>query len=66
MQSRSEPVDPKALPPAHRALFQAQQADNEELRARVDLLTDTNRRLEHLVSELRRGDLRQALGEATA
>ena len=54
MQSRSEPVDPKALPPAHRALFQAQQADNEELRARVDLLTDTNRRLEHLVSELRR------------
>ena len=54
MQSRCEPVDPKALPPAHRALFQAQQADNEELRARVDLLTDTNRRLEHLVTELRR------------
>ena len=54
MQSRPEPVDPKALPPAHRALFQAQQADNEELRATVELLTDANRRLEHLVTELRR------------
>ena len=49
MQSRPEPVDLKAFQPAHRALFQAQQADNEELRARVDLLTDTNHRLEHLI-----------------
>ena len=61
MQSRLQPIDIKALPPAHRAIFQAQQAAfeqqqeaNDELRARVDLLTDTNRRLEHLVSELRR------------
>ena len=60
MQSRFEPVDLKALAPAHRALFQAQQADNEELRARVDLLTDTNRRraprrnLGHLPKDLER------------
>ena len=61
MQSRPEPVDLTALPPAHRALFQlqqtafqAQQTANDELRARVELLTDTNRRLEHLISELRR------------
>ena len=61
MQSRLQPVDIKALPPAHRALFQrqktafqAQQTANDELRARVDLLTDTNRRLEHLIDELRR------------
>ncbi|MDE0096746.1 MAG: IS66 family transposase [Gammaproteobacteria bacterium] len=31
-----------------------QQADNEELRAQVERLGDSNRRLEHLVSELRR------------
>ena len=61
MQSRLQPVDIKALPPAHRAIFQAQQAAfeqqqeaNDELRARVELLTDTNRRLEHLIGELRR------------
>ena len=54
MQSRLQPVDIKALPPAHRAIFQAQQTANDELRARVDLLTDTNRRLEHLIGELRR------------
>ena len=54
MQSRLQPIDIKALPPAHRAIFQAQQTANDELRARVDLLTDTNRRLEHLISELRR------------
>ena len=61
MQSRPEPVDLETLPPAHRALFQrqqtafqAQQTANDELRARVDLLTDTNRRLEHLIDELRR------------
>ena len=61
MQSRLQPIDIKALPPAHRAIFQAQQAAfeqqqeaNDELRATVELLTDTNRRLEHLISELRR------------
>ena len=61
MQSRPEPVDLETLPPAHRALFQrqqtafqAQQTANDELRARVELLTDTNRRLEHLIDELRR------------
>ena len=61
MQSRLQPIDIKALPPAHRAIFQAQQTAfeqqqeaNDELRARVELLTDTNRRLEHLISELRR------------
>ena len=61
MQNRPEPVDLETLPPAHRALFQrqqtafqAQQTANDELRARVDLLTDTNRRLEHLIDELRR------------
>ena len=61
MTSRLQPVDIKALPPAHRAIFQAQQAAfeqqqeaNDELRATVELLTDTNRRLEHLIGELRR------------
>ena len=54
MQSCPEPVDLTALPPAHRAIFQAQKTANDELRARVDLLTDTNRRLEHLIGELRR------------
>ncbi len=54
MQTHPEAVDLKALPEAHRALFERQQADNEELRARVELLADTNRRLEHLVEELRR------------
>ena len=57
----NSPIDIKALPPAHRAIFQAQQAAfeqqqeaNDELRATVELLTDTNRRLEHLIGELRR------------
>ncbi len=54
MQAHPEAVDLKALPEAHRALFERQQADNEELRAQVELLADTNRRLEHLVEELRR------------
>ena len=51
----------EALPKAHRALFEDQQAAfeqeqqaNQALRAQVELLTDTNCRLEHLVSELRR------------
>ena len=39
---------------AHRALFQQQQAANEALRAKVRRLTDCNRRLEHLIGELRR------------
>ena len=54
MQSRLQPIDIKALPPAHRAIFQAQQEANDELRATVELLTDTNRRLERLINELRR------------
>ena len=61
MQAHSEAVDLKALPKAHRKLFEQQnatlkreQTDNEELRATVELLTDANRRLEHLVTELRR------------
>ena len=61
MQAHPEAVDPKTLPEAHRKLFEEQsaklkreQADNEELRAQVALLTDSNRRLEHLVEELRR------------
>ncbi len=54
MQAHPEAVDLKALPKAHRKLFERQQADNEELRAQVELLADSNRRLEHLVSELRR------------
>ena len=59
MQSHSESVDLKALPKAHRKLFEHQSAtlkrehaDNEELRAQVERLTDSNRRLEHLISEL--------------
>ena len=61
MQAHPQAVDLKALPQVHRALFEEQQAAfeqereaNVELRAQVELLTDTNRRLEHLVSELRR------------
>ena len=61
MQAHPEAVDIKALPKAHRKLFERQsatlkreQTDNEELRAQVELLTDSNRRLEHLISELRR------------
>ncbi len=61
MQAQLQTVDLKALPDAHRKLFEAQsatlereQADNEALRAQVELLADSNRRLEHLVNELRR------------
>ena len=49
------------MSPAHRAIFQAQQTAfeqeqeaNDELRAKVQMLSDSNRRLEHLISELRR------------
>ncbi len=66
MQSRLQPIDIKAFPPAHRAIFQAQQTANDELRARVDLLTDTNRRLEHLISELRRAIYDKEVREAPA
>ena len=65
-RAASEPVDIKALPPAHRAIFQAQQTANDELRATVDLLTDTNRRLEHLIGRAAPGDLRQEVREAPA
>ena len=61
MQAHPEAVGPETLPEAHRKLFEEQsatlkreQADNEELRTRVALLTDSNRRLEHLIEELRR------------
>ena len=61
MQAHLQAVDLKALPNAHRKLFEEQsatlereQANNEELRAQVELLADSNRRLEHLVNELRR------------
>ncbi len=61
MQAHPQAVDLKAFPEAHRTLFEQQsetlkreQADNEELRAQLELLADSNRRLEHLVSELRR------------
>ena len=43
MQSRPESVDLTALPPAHRSIFQGMQTGNDELRATVELLTDTNR-----------------------
>ena len=54
MQAHPEAVDLKALPEALRVLFERQQTDNDELRAHNELLADTNRRLEHLVTELRR------------
>ena len=60
-RAHPEAVDLKALPKAHRKPFERQsatlkreQTDNEELRAQVELLTDSNRRLEHLIGELRR------------
>ena len=61
MQAHPETVGPEALPEALRTLFERrgaalkrERADNEELRAQVARLTDANRRLEHLVGELRR------------
>ena len=61
MEGHPETVDLEALPLAYRKLFEEQNAalkrqqnDNEELRAQVEQLGDANRRLEHLVSELRR------------
>ena len=61
MQTHPEAVGPEALPKALRTLFERQgetlrreQADNEEPRARNKQLAESNRRLEHLVEELRR------------
>ena len=61
MQIHPRAVDLTAFPEAHRKLFEQQsetlkreQSNIEELRAQVELLTDANRRMEHLVSELRR------------
>jgi len=61
MQAHLQTVDLKALPEALRVLFEQQsatlkreQTDNKELRAENELLLDSNRRLEHLVTELRR------------
>ena len=54
METRAEPVDLSPLPGAYRAAFVEQQAANDALRARVESLTESNRRMEHLISELRR------------
>ncbi len=62
MRAHPKTVDPKALSAAalqallqeQQAAFEQEQEANHELRARVELLTDTNRRLEHLISELHR------------
>lgn len=54
MQSSPETVDLTPLPHAYRAAFLDRQAANEALRAQVEVPAGTNRRLEHLVSELRR------------
>ena len=47
MEHRPDTVDPASLAPPCRALF-------EGLRAEVAALTERNRRLEHLLRELRR------------
>ena len=61
MRAHPRAVGPEALPKTLRTLLEQQgatlkreQADNEEPHAQVELLADSNRRLEHLVSELRR------------
>ena len=61
MEAHLETIDLEALPPDCRKLFEqqqealkCQQADNEALRAQVEQLGDANRRLEGLISELRR------------
>ncbi len=61
MQAHPQTVDLKALPEPFRVVFEQQsatlkreQTDNKELRAENELLLDSNRRLEHLVTELRR------------
>ena len=47
-------LDPGLLPPAWRAFFEGQETALGKVRAEVAALTDRNRRLEHLVRELRR------------
>ena len=54
METRAEPVDLSPLPGAYQAAFVEQLAANDALRARVESLTESNRRMEHLISELRR------------
>ena len=54
METRAEPVDLSPLPSAYQAAFVEQLAANDALRARVESLTESNRRMEHLISELRR------------
>ena len=54
METRTEPVDISPLPSAYQAAFVEQLAANDALRARVESLTESNRRMEHLISELRR------------
>ena len=54
METRAEPVDLSPLPAAYQAAFVEQLAANDALRARVESLTESNRRMEHLISELRR------------
>ena len=54
METNTGTVDPGSLAPPLRALFEGQQAALETLRAEVATLSDHNRRLEHLLNELRR------------
>ena len=53
MQSCPDTVHPSSLTPPVRALFEEQQSALETLRAELASLADRNRRLEHLVRELR-------------
>ena len=48
-----EDIDLSALPPALRAAFEAERAARLALEAEVSALTERNRRLDHLVQELR-------------
>ena len=54
METSKGMVDPGSLAPPLRVLFEGQQAALEALRAEVAALSDRNRRLEHLLNELRR------------
>ena len=54
METSTGMVDPGSLAPPLRVLFEGQQAALEALRAEVAALSDRNRRLEHLLNELRR------------
>ena len=58
-------VDPGSLAPPLRVLFEGQQAALEALRAEVAALSDRNRRLEHLLNELRRALHGQKCGVPT-